>query len=375
MGIEKKKVMCVFGTRPEAIKMSLLVFALKKYADILTVTCVSGQHRELLSQTLESFGLTPEYNLMIMKEHQDLFDITINLLQEIKSVLQNEKPDMVLVHGDTSTAYITALACFYMHIPVGHVEAGLRSYDLQAPFPEEMNRQGIDMIADYYYAPTETARQNLLTEGRKDDSIIVTGNTAIDVLRYTVSDSFTHPILEWAGQDTRLIVLTVHRRENLGTPMRNVFQAVRCLAEQYPDLRFVFPMHPNIRMLAQECLSDCSQVFLSEPLDFIPFHNIMARCCFLLTDSGGLQEEASYLNKPVLILREVTERPENLKYGIAKLVGTDQQKIVDEAAVLLDDPDAYRAMTGHPHIYGNGYASEQIAGHIHDVLCGQGSLT
>ncbi len=366
-----KKVMCVFGTRPEAIKMSLLVFALKKYSDIETVTCVSGQHRELLTNTLASFGLHPEYNLNIMKEHQDPFDITINILKEIKAVLEKEKPDIVLVHGDTSTAFITSLACFYLRIPVGHVEAGLRTYDLHAPFPEEMNRQGIDIIADYYYAPTEIARQNLISEGKKSDNIIITGNTAIDVLGTTVSDSFTHPILEWAGKDTRLIVLTVHRRENLGGPMREIFEGIRMLAEAYPDVRIVYPMHPNVKAVAQECLGECSQVYLSDPLDVIPFHNIMSRSYFILTDSGGIQEEASFLEKPVLVLRDATERPENLKYGVSKLVGTDKTSLLRESGKLLDDPEAYKAMTGHPHIYGDGHASERIAAHIHDVFYGK----
>lgn len=308
-----KKVMLVFGTRPEAIKMCPLVNELKTRPRLKTVVCVTGQHRQMLDQVLEAFHVIPDYDLSIMKERQTLFDVTTNILNSIKDVLEQEKPDVVLVHGDTSTTFVTALACFYLQIPVGHVEAGLRTYDIYSPYPEEFNRQAVGIIAKYNFAPTPMSRDNLLREGKNAESIYVTGNTAIDALKTTVRESYTHPELEWAS-DSRLIMLTAHRRENLGQPMHNMFRAIRRVMEEHPDVKAIYPIHMNpvVRKAAEEELGGLDRVHIIEPLDVLDFHNFLARSYLILTDSGGIQEEAPSLGKPVLVMRDTTERPEGI---------------------------------------------------------------
>ena len=362
-----KKVMLVFGTRPEAIKMCPLVNELKKRADLETVVCVTGQHRQMLDMVLEAFDVTPEYDLSIMKDKQTLFDVTTNILERIKAVLEKEKPDVVLVHGDTSTTFVTALACFYLQIPVGHVEAGLRTYNIYSPYPEEFNRQAVSIIAKYNFAPTELSRDNLVKEGKNLESIYVTGNTAIDALKTTVREDYTHPELEWAA-DSRLIMLTAHRRENLGEPMHNMFRAIRRVMEEHPDVKAIYPIHMNpvVRQAADEELGDCDRVRIIEPLDVLDFHNFLACSYLILTDSGGIQEEAPSLGKPVLVMRDTTERPEGIKAGTLKLVGTDEEVIYNEFKQLLMDKVAYEAMSHASNPYGDGHACERIA----DILCG-----
>ena len=360
-----KKVMLVFGTRPEAIKMCPLVLELKKRAEIQTIVCVTGQHRQMLDQVLDAFGVTPDYDLSIMKQRQTLFDVTINILDRIREVLEQEKPDVVLVHGDTSTTFVTALACFYMQIPVGHVEAGLRTYDIYSPYPEEFNRQAVGIVAKYNFSPTELSKQNLLKEGKKAESIYVTGNTAIDALKTTVREDYTHPELEWAA-DSRLIMLTAHRRENLGEPMHHMFRAIRRVMDEHPDVKAIYPIHMNpvVRQAADEELGGCDRVKIIEPLDVLDFHNFLARSYLILTDSGGIQEEAPSLGKPVLVMRDTTERPEGIAAGTLKLVGTDEETIYSEFKRLLTDQAAYDAMSKASNPYGDGHACERIA----DVL-------
>ena len=357
-----KKVMLVFGTRPEAIKMCPLVNELKKRKELDTVVCVTGQHRQMLDMVLETFDVTPDYDLSIMKDKQTLFDVTTNILNSIKAVLEKEKPDVVLVHGDTSTTFVTALACFYMQIPVGHVEAGLRTYNIYSPYPEEFNRQAVGIISQYNFAPTETARANLLREGKRPESVYVTGNTAIDALRTTVRADYPHPELDWAD-GSRLIVITAHRRENLGEPMHHMFRAIRRIMDEHPDVKAVYPIHMNpvVRRAAEEELGDCDRVHIIEPLDVLDFHNFMARCCLILTDSGGIQEEAPALGKPVLVMRDTTERPEGIAAGTLKLVGTDEETIYREFDRLLTDEAEYRAMSVAANPYGDGHACERIA--------------
>ncbi len=357
-----KKVMLVFGTRPEAIKMCPVVKELKTRPGIQTVVCVTGQHRQMLDMVLSSFGVTPDYDLSIMKDRQALFDVTTAILNGIKAVLEQEKPDVVLVHGDTSTTFVTALACFYMQIPVGHVEAGLRTYNLYSPYPEEFNRQAVSIISRYNFAPTETAKQNLLNEHRDTGKIYVTGNTAIDALKTTVRADYTHPELEWA-RDSRLILVEVHRRENLGTPMAHMFRAIRRVCEEFPDIKVVFPIHmnPAVREIARTELSGQPRIHLIEPLDVIDFHNFEARCHLILTDSGGIQEEAPSLGKPVLVMRDTTERPEGIAAGTLKLVGTDEETIYESFRQLLVDDNAYSAMANASNPYGDGFASRRIA--------------
>lgn len=358
--------MLVFGTRPEAIKMCPLVLELKKRAEIQTIVCVTGQHRQMLDQVLDAFGVTPDYDLSIMKQRQTLFDVTINILDRIREVLEQEKPDVVLVHGDTSTTFVTALACFYMQIPVGHVEAGLRTYDIYSPYPEEFNRQAVGIVAKYNFSPTELSKQNLLKEGKKAESIYVTGNTAIDALKTTVREDYTHPELEWAA-DSRLIMLTAHRRENLGEPMHHMFRAIRRVMDEHPDVKAIYPIHMNpvVRQAADEELGGCDRVKIIEPLDVLDFHNFLARSYLILTDSGGIQEEAPSLGKPVLVMRDTTERPEGIAAGTLKLVGTDEETIYSEFKRLLTDQAAYDAMSKASNPYGDGHACERIA----DVLC------
>ena len=313
--------MLVFGTRPEAIKMCPLVNELKTREKIKTIVCVTGQHRQMLDQVLEAFGVIPEYNLSIMKDKQTLFDITINILNGIKNILEEVKPDIVLVHGDTSTTFVTALACFYLQIPVGHVEAGLRTYDIYSPYPEEFNRQAVSIISQYNFAPTELSKQNLLKEGKKAESIYVTGNTAIDALRTTVCDEYTHPELKWA-KDSQLILITAHRRENLGEPMKHMFRAIRRVMDEHSDVKAIYPIHMNpiVRETANEILGDDDRIHIIEPLEVLDFHNFLSRSYMILTDSGGIQEEAPSLGKPVLVMRDTTERPEGVAAGTLKLV-------------------------------------------------------
>ena len=357
-----KKVMLVFGTRPEAIKMCPLVLELKKRQEIQTLVCVTGQHRQMLDQVLEAFGVQPDYDLSIMKQRQTLFDVTINILDRIREVLEKERPDVVLVHGDTSTTFVTALACFYMQIPVGHVEAGLRTYDIYSPYPEEFNRQAVGIVAKYNFSPTELSKQNLLREGKKEETIYVTGNTAIDALKTTVREDYAHPELEWA-KDSRLIMLTAHRRENLGEPMHSMFRAIRRVMDEHPDVKAIYPIHMNpvVRQAADEELGGCDRVKIIEPLDVLDFHNFLARSYLILTDSGGIQEEAPSLGKPVLVMRDTTERPEGIAAGTLKLVGTNEETIYNEFNRLLTDPAAYEAMSKASNPYGDGHACERIA--------------
>lgn len=357
-----KTVMLVFGTRPEAIKMCPLVKELKKRSGIRTLVCVTGQHRQMLDQVLHAFEVVPDFDLSIMKEKQTLFDITINILQGIRSVLEQEKPDVVLVHGDTSTTFATALACFYLQIPVGHVEAGLRTYDIYSPYPEEFNRQAVSIVAKYNFAPTPLSRDNLLREGKNESTIYVTGNTAIDALQTTVREDYTHPELDWA-KGSRLILLTAHRRENLGAPMHHMFRAIRRVMDEHPDVRALYPIHMNpvVRAAAAEELGGCDRIHIIDPLEVLDCHNIMARSYLILTDSGGIQEEAPSLGKPVLVMRDTTERPEGIKAGTLKLVGTDEETIYRNFKTLLEDEAAYHAMANASNPYGDGHACERIA--------------
>ena len=357
-----KKVMLVFGTRPEAIKMCPLVGELKKRESIQTIVCVTGQHREMLDQVLEAFQVVPDYDLSIMQQNQTLFDITTRVLENIGSVLNTEKPDVVLVHGDTTTTFASALACFYMRIPVGHVEAGLRTYNINSPYPEELNRQAVSLISRYNFAPTELAKQNLISEKKDAAHIYVTGNTAIDALKTTVRESYTHPYLDWA-QGSRLILLTAHRRENLGRPMENIFAVINRVMKEFDDIKVLYPVHMNpvIRHAAAAAFDGNDRVRLVEPLDVLDFHNFMARAYLVLTDSGGVQEEAPSLGKPVLVLRDTTERPEGVAAGTLKLVGTDRENIYREFKRLLTDPQAYNKMSIAANPYGDGFASQRIA--------------
>lgn len=357
-----KTVMLVFGTRPEAIKMCPLVNELKSRKGVKTVVCVTGQHRQMLDMVLDAFSVKPDYDLSIMKDKQTLFDITANILLKIKDALEEVKPDVVLVHGDTSTTFVTALACFYMQIPVGHVEAGLRTYNIYSPYPEEFNRQAVGIVAKYNFAPTELSKNNLLKEGKNPDSIYVTGNTAIDALKTTVRDDYTHPELDWA-EGSRLIVITAHRRENLGEPMHQMFRAIRRIMDEHPDVKAIYPIHMNpvVRQAAEEELGGCDRIHIIEPLDVLDFHNFLSRCYMILTDSGGVQEEAPSLGKPVLVMRDTTERPEGIAAGTLKLVGTDEETIYANFKELLEDKDAYDKMSKASNPYGDGFACKRIA--------------
>lgn len=357
-----KKVMLVFGTRPEAIKMCPLVNELKKRREIETIVCVTGQHRQMLDQVLETFEIVPDFDLSIMKEKQTLFDVTTNILNRIKEVLEEVKPDIVLVHGDTSTTFVTALACFYLQIPVGHVEAGLRTYNIYSPFPEEFNRQAVGIISKYNFAPTEVSKQNLLKEGKKEETIYVTGNTAIDALKTTVREEYRHPQLDWA-KDSRLIMLTAHRRENLGEPMHHMFRAIKRIVDEYEDVKVIYPIHMNplVRQAAQEELGGTDRIRIIEPLEVLDFHNFLANSYLILTDSGGIQEEAPSLGKPVLVMRDTTERPEGIAAGTLRLVGTNEDTIYDNFKLLLDNKEAYEEMSHASNPYGDGFACERIA--------------
>ncbi len=357
-----KTVMLVFGTRPEAIKMCPLVNELKSRKGIKTVVCVTGQHRQMLDMVLDAFNVEPDYDLSIMKDKQTLFDITANILLKIKGVLEEVKPDVVLVHGDTSTTFVTALACFYMQIPVGHVEAGLRTYNIYSPYPEEFNRQAVSIISKYNFAPTNLSKENLIKEGKSEDSIYVTGNTAIDALKTTVREDYTHPELEWA-EGSRLIVITAHRRENLGEPMHQMFRAIRRIMDENPDVKAIYPIHMNpvVRQAAEEELGGCDRIHIIEPLDVLDFHNFLSRCYMILTDSGGVQEEAPSLGKPVLVMRDTTERPEGIAAGTLKLVGTDEETIYSNFKELLENKEAYDKMSQASNPYGDGFACKRIA--------------
>ncbi|MBQ7688683.1 MAG: UDP-N-acetylglucosamine 2-epimerase (non-hydrolyzing) [Clostridia bacterium] len=357
-----KTVMVVFGTRPEAIKMCPLVNELKKRKSLKTVVCVTGQHRQMLDQVLDAFQVVPDYDLSIMKDKQTLFDVTANILLRIKEVLEKVRPDIVLVHGDTSTTFVTALACFYQQIPVGHVEAGLRTYNLYSPFPEEFNRQAVSLISRYNFAPTALARENLLKEGKDPAAIFVTGNTAIDALQTTIRKDYTHPELEWAA-GSRLIFITAHRRENLGEPMHHMFRAIRRVMEAFPDVKALYPIHKNplVRQAADEELGGFDRIHICEPVEVFDCHNIMARSYLILTDSGGIQEEAPSLGKPVLVMRDTTERPEGIAAGTLRLVGTEEETIFSEFTRLLTDADAYDAMSKASNPYGDGKACIRIA--------------
>lgn len=357
-----KTVMLVFGTRPEAIKMCPLVNELKTRKGLKTVVCVTGQHRQMLDQVLAAFCVEPDYDLSIMKDKQTLFDITTNILNRIRAVLEEVRPDVVLVHGDTSTTFVTALACFYLQIPVGHVEAGLRTYNIYSPYPEEFNRQAVSIISQYNFAPTARARDNLLHEGKRAETIFVTGNTAIDALQTTVREDYTHPELTWA-QGSRLIVITAHRRENLGEPMHQMFRAIRRIMDEHPDVKAIYPIHMNpvVRQAADEELRGCDRIHIIEPMEVLDFHNLLARSYLILTDSGGIQEEAPSLGKPVLVMRDTTERPEGIDAGTLRLVGTNEDVIYRNFKQLLEDSDAYQAMAHASNPYGDGRACRRIA--------------
>lgn len=364
-----KKILLVFGTRPEAIKMCPLVNELKTRENLKTVVCVTGQHRQMLDQVLKAFQVVPDYDLFIMKERQTLFDVTTNILNKIKKVLEKEKPDVVLVHGDTSTTFVTALACFYLQIPVGHVEAGLRTYNIYSPYPEEFNRQAVSIISRYHFAPTELSKQNLLKEGKDPTKIYVTGNTAIDALKTTVRSDYAHEQLDWA-KGSRLIMITAHRRENLGEPMCHMFRAIRRVCDEHPDVKAIYPIHmnPTVRETANEILGGDERIRIIEPLDVLDFHNFLARSYLILTDSGGIQEEAPSLGKPVLVMRETTERPEGIKAGTLKLVGTDEDTIYKAFKQLLEDKKEYERMSKACNPYGDGFASKRIANILEEKI-------
>ncbi len=357
-----KKIMLVFGTRPEAIKMCPLVNELKKRDEIQTIVCVTAQHRQMLDQVLATFGVVPDYDLNVMKNRQTLFDISTNILNSIRDVLEKEKPDVVLVHGDTSTTFVTALACFYLQIPVGHVEAGLRTYNIYSPYPEEFNRQAVSIISKYNFAPTPLSRDNLIKEGKNPEDIYVTGNTVIDAMQHTVKEDYTHPELEWVG-DSKLIFITAHRRENLGEPMHHMFRAIRRVLDEHPDCKAVYPIHMNpvVREAAEQELSGCSNIHIIEPIEVFDCHNFEARSFLCLTDSGGIQEECPSYGVPVLVMRDTTERPEGVTAGTLKLVGTDEESIYKSFKELLENPVKYKEMSSACNPYGDGHACERIA--------------
>lgn len=357
-----KKVMLVFGTRPEAIKMCPLVNELKSRKNISTIVCVTGQHRQMLDQVLNVFNVVPDYDLSIMKDKQTLFDVTTNILNKIKEILEKERPDVVLVHGDTSTTFVTALACFYLQIPVGHVEAGLRTYNIYSPYPEEFNRQAVSIISKFNFAPTEMAKENLIKEGKSSESIYVTGNTAIDALKTTVKNDYRHPELEWA-KGSRLIMITAHRRENLGEPMKNMFKAIKRVIDEHDDVKAIYPIHMNplVRETANEIFSDDDRIHIIEPLEVIDFHNFLNNSYLILTDSGGIQEEAPSLGKPVLVMRDTTERPEGIAAGTLKLVGTSEKVIYENFTELLNNKVEYEKMSKASNPYGDGFTSKRIA--------------
>ena len=360
--MKKIKVMSIFGTRPEAIKMAPLVKELESRKEIESIVCVTAQHREMLDQVLETFKITPDYDLNIMKQGQTLGDVTTRALNGVETVIKEAKPDIVLVHGDTTTTFAGALAAFYNQIAIGHVEAGLRTYDKYSPFPEEMNRQMVDCMTDMYFAPTTLSKENLLKQNIDESKIYITGNTAIDAMDTTVDDNYKHPELEWLKNNERLILLTAHRRENLGDPMRNIFRAVKRITDEFEDVKVIYPIHknPKVREVAKEIFGDSDKIKLIEPLEVFDFHNFQNKSYIIMTDSGGIQEEAPSLGKPVLVLRDTTERPEGIDAGTLKLVGTDEETIYEEAKKLLSDKKEYEKMSHASNPYGDGHASERI---------------
>lgn len=357
-----KKVMLVFGTRPEAIKMCPLVNELKTRKNIETVVCVTGQHHQMLNQVLGTFNVVPDYDLSIMKDRQTLFDITTNILDSIKEVLEKEKPKVVLVHGDTSTTFAAALACFYLQIPVGHVEAGLRSYNIYSPYPEEFNRLAVGIISQYNFAPTQLAADHLIKEGKNPDNIFITGNTVIDAMQHTVRKDYSHPELDWVG-GKKLIFITAHRRENLGEPMHHMFRAIRRVLDEHPECKAVYPIHMNpiVRQAADEELGNCKQIHIIEPMEVFDCHNFEARSFLCLTDSGGIQEECPSYGVPVLVMRDNTERPEGVEAGTLKLVGTDEETIYRTFKLLLENKKEYEKMSHACNPYGDGHACKRIA--------------
>ena len=367
--VDKKKVMLVFGTRPEAIKMCPLVKELKTRESLETLVCVTGQHRQMLDQVLKAFDVEPDFDLSIMKDKQTLFDVTTNILTRIKEVLEQVKPSVVLVHGDTSTTFATALACFYLQVPVGHVEAGLRTYNIYSPYPEEFNRQAVGIVSKFNFSPTELSKENLLREGKDPETIYVTGNTAIDALKTTVRGDYTHEHIEWA-KGSRLITLTAHRRENLGEPMRNMFRAIKRIIDEFEDVKAVYPIHMNpvVREAAHEIFGDDDRIRIIEPLEVLDFHNFLSRSYLILTDSGGIQEEAPSLGKPVLVMRDTTERPEGIAAGTLKLVGTDEEVIYNSFKELLINKEEYEKMSHASNPYGDGFACKRIADILEENL-------
>ena len=360
--MSKIKVMSIFGTRPEAIKMAPLVKELEKRNEIESIVYVTAQHRQMLDQVLETFKIKPDYDLNIMKDGQTLGDITTRALTGIEGIIKEVKPDIVLVHGDTTTTFAGALAAFYNQVAIGHVEAGLRTNDKYSPFPEEMNRQMVDCMTDMYFAPTNISKANLLKENIEEEKIYVTGNTAIDAMATTVDDNYQHPELDWIKSNERMILLTAHRRENLGEPMRHIFKAIKRIVDEFEDVKVIYPIHlnPKVRSVANEVFKDCDRVKLIEPLEVFDFHNFQNKSYIILTDSGGIQEEAPSLGKPVLVLRDTTERPEGIEAGTLKLVGTDEDVIYEETKKLLNDKEEYEKMSKASNPYGDGHASERI---------------
>jgi len=361
------KVMTIFGTRPEAIKMAPLIKELEKRDNIESIVCVTAQHREMLDQVLNIFDIKPKYDLNIMKQGQTLSEITSRVLLGLEEVIKEERPNIILVHGDTTTTFAGALAAFYNSVDIGHVEAGLRTYNKYSPFPEEMNRQMVDRMTDMFFAPTEVSKNNLLIENIIEDKIYVTGNTAIDAMKYTIKDNYNHEVFDWIGND-KMILLTAHRRENLGEPMKNIFRAVKKITEKFDNVKVVYPIHmnPKIREIANEILGDNDKIKIIEPLEVIDFHNFINKSYLILTDSGGVQEEAPSLGKPVLVLRDTTERPEGIKAGTLKLVGTDEEIIYNETKRLLTDSDEYNKMSIASNPYGDGLTSIRIVDAIID---------
>lgn len=366
--MNSKRVLCVFGTRPEAVKFCPLIIEMRKREALEVIVCVTAQHRQMLDQVLEIFDVIPDYDLNIMKENQTLFDITASVLDGINGVLVRVRPDVVLVQGDTSTAFVTALACFYLRIPVGHIEAGLRTGNIYSPFPEEFNREAVGIIASYNFAPTPLSKNNLLREGKEQNSIYLTGNTVIDAMNYTVKENYSHHELNWIGND-KLLFITTHRRENLGEPMRHIFRALRSVLDEFQDCKAVFPIHmnPAVREIAIAELGDCDQIHIIEPLDVFDCHNFEARSFLCITDSGGIQEECPTFGVPVLVVRDTTERPEGIEAGVAKLVGTDEEDIFNAIKLLIENRDEYEKMSNVCNPYGDGHACERIA----DILEGK----